>query len=663
MKKKVKLITTGTILMLGLPTVVYGNTAEMSEKMNLAEITKKEEVQETSTFMLDPVIVTALRREAADLDNPASVTVLTAEDLKNTGAITVFDALERVVGMNSYSYGTGGEDRGGMNARVSLRGLDKGTLTMINGSPINLMNMNSTMSVIPLEAVERVEVVRGANSTLYGAEAAGGVINIITKSSKEEMNGYVSTQYGNYDSNYSVGIGAKRFFISFKREFKDEIDQYNPLFSVKTKKTSLGRGYRSSLFANWDITDKLKLGYLYSENDSNYKSWGYSKESQSWSNHLSTSTYNNRRQHAYLIYDDKELGLKSSLSYSTDRLRSGGAATSNRDANSLHLDTQKMWKFRGGKDHFILGGMYQKDRFEQLSGKTTGDFDRDQYAMYGTYSHQFSDKFTAILGVRGHFVPSNDYDDSQRIFLPQIQTVYKINPRMSWYTNIGKAFQMSSMSSPFYNQYVSRAGHLGPQTTWSYETGIKYAGKKDAFRFGLFTMRTDNKFKWVKENQVISGGDPNVSVQINSDEFRNTGVEMEYSRKIDRHWSLQTGLYVGNPKSKNKGEDWEQDEARVQYSLGATYKQKKFTANAQLFATTQRENSYYTKSGSTAKPETADHRIPNKVDLNITLQYDFNKYSTLTAGGYNLLDRENPINHSENWSTPRNYRLMYTLRF
>ena len=61
-----------------------------------------------------------------------------------------------------------------------IRGLDKGTLVLVNGAPMNLLNYNA-ISNIPLDSIEKIEIVRGSNATLYGAEAMGGVINIITK--------------------------------------------------------------------------------------------------------------------------------------------------------------------------------------------------------------------------------------------------------------------------------------------------------------------------------------------------------------------------------------------------------------------------------------------------------------------------------------------------
>lgn len=102
------------------------------------------------------------------------------------------EALRRVAGVTDYSYGPGGDDVGSSYSRVMLRGFDKGALVMVNGAPVNVNNYASVNS-IPLDAIDRIEVVKGANSVLYGPEALGGVINIITK--KEPENPYDDSCY------------------------------------------------------------------------------------------------------------------------------------------------------------------------------------------------------------------------------------------------------------------------------------------------------------------------------------------------------------------------------------------------------------------------------------------------------------------------------------
>lgn len=176
-------------------------------------------------YTLNPVVVTATRTEKEDLDVPASTTVITAKEIKDKGYVSVFDALNSSIGVDSYNYGAGagaGDDYGGSPSRFYIRGMDKGTLVLVNGAPVNLNNYSGTEG-IPLAAVEKIEVIKGSNSVLYGAEAMGGVVNIITKHDGKP-GGYVQAKYGNYDSGYEVGMTGKDYAFYFTRDYSDTFD-------------------------------------------------------------------------------------------------------------------------------------------------------------------------------------------------------------------------------------------------------------------------------------------------------------------------------------------------------------------------------------------------------------------------------------------------------
>ena len=86
-------------------------------------------------YELNPVVVTATRTEKTDLDTPVNVQVISSKTLKDTGDSTVFQALNRVTGFNSMSWGGVTPDYSLSTSRATLRGFDKGTLVMVNGAP------------------------------------------------------------------------------------------------------------------------------------------------------------------------------------------------------------------------------------------------------------------------------------------------------------------------------------------------------------------------------------------------------------------------------------------------------------------------------------------------------------------------------------------------
>lgn len=116
-------------------------------------------------YTLNPVVVTAQRIEKKDIDTPASTTIISNQDIKDKGYTTVGDALTQTIGVDAYSYTNGAEDLGGSQSRFYIRGMDKGTLVLVNGAPINIMNYSSTEG-IPIDSVDKIEVIRGSKEAL-----------------------------------------------------------------------------------------------------------------------------------------------------------------------------------------------------------------------------------------------------------------------------------------------------------------------------------------------------------------------------------------------------------------------------------------------------------------------------------------------------------------
>lgn len=126
------------------------------------------------------MVVTATRTEKKDLDIPAVVEVYSEEQIEKSSAANAYDVLQNTLGVNTQSQGFNGTGMSTMTSKVMIRGVEKGTLVLVNGVPMN-QDGKYNLEDIPTESIEKIEVVKGGGSVLYGSEATGGVINIITK--------------------------------------------------------------------------------------------------------------------------------------------------------------------------------------------------------------------------------------------------------------------------------------------------------------------------------------------------------------------------------------------------------------------------------------------------------------------------------------------------
>jgi len=150
------------------------------------EIVVAEKTDYTYNFNLTPddltfseVVITATRNEELITSIPVATDVLTSADIEETNAKNLGEALQNVGDSFIKNYGGVGSLE-----TVSLRGsTDAQVLILIDGQRLNNAQQGSVdLSSIPTNAIERIEVVKGGNAAMYGSDAIGGVINIITKS-------------------------------------------------------------------------------------------------------------------------------------------------------------------------------------------------------------------------------------------------------------------------------------------------------------------------------------------------------------------------------------------------------------------------------------------------------------------------------------------------
>ncbi len=165
--------------------------------MLLPGLTQAKDEEPVST--LDEMVVTATRISTSIEEIGSSITVITAKDIEAKGYITVKEILKGTPGLDVWS--TGGP---GSQSSVSLRGANSNhTLVLIDGVEMNDptgINRGFNFANLTIDNIERIEILRGSQSTLYGADAIGGVINIITKKGKGKPEFYIGSEGGSYKS-------------------------------------------------------------------------------------------------------------------------------------------------------------------------------------------------------------------------------------------------------------------------------------------------------------------------------------------------------------------------------------------------------------------------------------------------------------------------------
>ena len=607
--------------------------------------------------------VTANRMVLLNLDTPAAMDVITDKDIMNSGAKNAFDAVNMVPGITSFSYGASGLEYGAMDSRVNIRGLERGSLILVNGVPMNL-NGKGGLSSIPTGSIARIEVLKGAASALYGSDAMSGVVNVITKTPTKE-GGSATIGVGNMGSQtYKINYGTPRFLIGIERGFFGKQDPSTP---VRTDSVDHPRGYEYytardkgnslGIFMSGKLSDKVTLNFSRFEGKSAYAQLSTESNATNRNRHSTTYAYDDSKNNASLIYKD---GNTTGTLFYNDRdlkgknrkhsLPSYTSNDSNYIARQYGFDVQHEWDFRGGKDYLIAGVLGKRETYRTTSGPVYASPHRHSLALYGSYSYQINPTWSTVVGLR--YTDIKDPVKNQHVLTPQFQLNHRINKESSVYMNVGKAFTMPNLSDTFKTvnrQYQSVSGrNLKPEEGWNYELGYKHITNKDSWKVAAFYMDFKNFFSWKPD----SNG--KMTIRVNGGRFRNVGVEAQYGRKLTDRLKVTVGAAYSNPKQMEIDKNyWKQANPKLQFTGGIHYNSSTWTAGSSINFVTKRMKN---RDGGIN---------PNLVAWNAYVGYQFNENSSVRLDARNLLNRHNVISNGdwEYWDEPFNYQLSYTQKF
>ena len=653
-----------TSVLIGLALMGLSVNAYAADVMSTADIPTTVASTEVNGAPESHVInVTANRIALLNLDTPAAMDVITDKDIMNSGAKNAFDAVNMVPGITSFSYGASGLEYGAMDSRVNIRGLERGSLILVNGVPMNL-NGKGGLSSIPTGSIARIEVLKGAASALYGSDAMSGVVNVITKTPTKE-GGSATIGVGNMGSQtYKINYGTPRFLIGVERGFFGKQDPSTP---VRTDSVSHPRGYEYytardkgnslGVFMSGKLSDKVTLNFSRFEGKSAYAQLSTESNATNRNRHSTTYAYDDSKNNASLIFKDGN--TTGTLFYNdrdlkgTNRKHSLPSYTSN-DSNYIArqygFDVQHEWDFRGGKDYLIGGVLGKRETYRTTSGPVYASPHRHSLALYGSYSYQINPTWTTIVGLR--YTDIKDPVKNQHVLTPQFQLNHRINKESSVYMNVGKAFTMPNLSDTFKTvnrQYQSVSGrNLKPEEGWNYELGYKHITDKDSWKVAAFYMDFKNFFSWKPD----SNG--RYTIRVNGGRYRNVGIEAEYGRKLTDRLKMSVGASYSNPKQMEIDKNyWKQANPKLQFTGGIHYNSSTWTAGSSINFVTKRMKN---RDGGIN---------PNLVAWNAYVGYQFNENSYIRLNARNLLNRHNVISNGdwEYWDEPFNYQLSYTQKF
>lgn len=591
---------------------------------------------------LDEVVVTATRFEQKQSTTGKVVTVIDQKMLQRSAGRNLTEIINYQAGV----FINGANNNLGSNVEIYLRGAGHGkSLILIDGIPVNdpsLTNNGFDLNLIPVSQVEKIEILKGAQSTLWGSDAIAGVINIITKKgASKKIASELQLSYGSYDTwRANAGINGK-------------LDKFNYNVGYNyIKSAGFSSAQDTSGKANFDKDGfeqhsiQANLGYILSDRFSLKSLHSYSQ----YTNDIDAGAFRDDRDNVAenknllnnveLSYQSKGLRLNLSQSiqrteriYTDDSAHVGGFAKYAKgryEGNSYvtelygNIKLAKAWSL-------VSGVQYSRANTEQnyLSISDFGPFetalgDSAKASNLSIYNSVQFNKGGFNLEVGFRYNDHNIYgNNSTYTFNPS----YNIDENFRVFVNISSAYKVPTLYQ-LYSEYGNRM--LKPEESRNYEIGFQTFSNDRSNSLRLVGFKRDIK------NLIVFYTDPSTwaSQYLNRDEQHDFGFEIESNTAIGKfgNW-INNFTYV----------DGEGENGSVK--VKNLYRRPNFTVNSTLDLTVCKKISLmpsFRFIGNRLKGEydPGPSNLPSYYNIDLYVGYNFNSKLKTFIDLRNLTNQE-----------------------
>lgn len=580
---------------------------------------------------IPPMVVTATISEKTLEEAPGSVQVITALEIQEMGAASVDEVLEQAMGLMVST------DSGRAKV-VNIRGTgNKRSLVLIDGRRLaaGYKDLTST-DQIPVTMIQRIEIVRGPGSAIYGSDAIGGVVNIITRKAPDKPSGGLTTRYESHldkDSDGGMGsawVGSKfgktSFILSGSTQgiggWNDDGDSPDD-GDDKDLDSAAGR-------VSYTLTDAsdLSAGFEYfdltCQGERIYESQSRERSAE------------DRRLNYFIQYDnqitrDGNLLLRAYRSEHENETQFSPTASITGEEDAEHWLNQVEARYTGpimGNHLLSVGAEFRQEGREDITG---ADNDLDDTSIFIQDEFQIFSPLYITAGLR--------YDEHSEFggqFSPKASLVYGIFEELRLKASIGKGFRAPAISELFVTSYRSKGKYvydpnpdLEPEESLSYEIGLE--GGKGPFSGGITAFRNDidNLIDARLIRTTGSGKNQITYYQYqNIAEASTQGIEARADIKLP--WHLSTGASVTwlDTENKETGEDLEGNpDVKGIFRLVYYHPDYKFRASARI--------------NYTGEQHVIDAEDKSEyVTVNLYVAKDFSNQVQVFVGIDNLLDEK-----------------------
>ena len=506
---------------------------------------------------LSDVVVTASMLPQQEKETGRNIVSIKGSSLQNLPISSIDELLKYLPGIETQQRGPAGTQ-----SNIIIRGgTFQQVLVIIDGIRINDPLTGHFNSYIPLhpEDINRIEIIKGAASAIYGSDAIGGVVNIITNGLQQKNNHKLSvgSKWGSYNSrsnNIWWGVQKEKWKLSVS-------SQQNKADGENLRGTT--GYYNNSFYAanfNYAFASNWKLHILYANDSRDFNAQNfYTTFKSDTASEIVKSNWTQMglsKQYTHKI-------VKFDVAYKnlSDRFRFNPAGSFNENKTSLFV-AQGSVQFTRNPNHQIVAGAQWIHK--KIRSNDRGNHELAHGAAFIIATHKLPKNVFINESVR------IDWDQSYGwIIIPQVNGSW-VNGNLTARASIGKGVRDADFTERYnnYNKSLVTGGSMGnpylqAEKSWSYELGADYRMGSN-FKWGatVFIRDQNNLIDWTptpypmmpRQSNLVINGSYSLATNISSVKTKGIETDLTYNKKWgeDYELNLSTGLVWLSSTSPNK---------------------------------------------------------------------------------------------------------------
>lgn len=432
---------------------------------------------------LDPVVVTGSHTPARLSESGNSVSVITRKDIAVLPADNISDVLAHVNGIDVRQRGAPG-----VQTDIGIRGgSHEQTLIMVDG--VNMSNPQTghhNMNLpVNLSDIERIEVIKGPAARIYGPNAMGGVINIITRDVDENaLGGHgVYGEYGHYDLGARAALrrgSASSRVSAGRRRASDYLSGKDTDFDIKTI------NYKG-IFKKDPNTFRLGMGFA----DKDFGAYKFYSDA---------FPEQREKTETLLVYGDADIqtaDVEITPRLHWRRHKDEFKININEDWNINEHQTDVVGGrvntlIRSGGGETAIGAEAEREAMESSS---LGDHDRSRQSLFIEHRLNPFDRLNMGLGAAAVHYSSWGWE-----YWPGADMSLELINGLSWFSSFENSFRVPTYTELYYSTPANRGNpELKPEEAWTAETGLRWLSEGITAEFSLFYRDSEEAIDWARE--------------------------------------------------------------------------------------------------------------------------------------------------------------------